>query len=435
MRKIRRAGAIGNVVEYLDYAVYGFFAVTISKLFFPEFSSLSALLSTFALTGVSFVARPLGAIVFGHMGDRWGRKKALIGSISMMSLGTALIGALPTYSEAGIAAPLLLLACKLLQGFSEGGESTTAFVLVAEHSAPGTRGRNSAPLVSATSAATVCAALIGMAVISAVSSAALDSWGWRVPFLVAIPLGLVGLLLRMTVDDADIYKKTSSRRTKATSRNYRVPLVQAFRKEKRTMLVFFLWAGIQAASGFVVVVYMPAQLMRFDGHSQIGAYAIMAVALGVATVVIPLFGRIADRISRKSFAILLSVGMTVWSYPAFLLMGGSAVIATIALAIFATVQYATMLLSGIAVIELFPVEIRASAAALPYAVSFALFGGGAPLVATYLASALGPTAPALYVAVLSAAGVLVGWLGLPNGERDGGARGRDIPELTTGTMR
>jgi MHS family proline/betaine transporter-like MFS transporter len=165
------------VVEYLDYAVYGFFAVTISKLFFPEFSSLAALLSTFALAAVGFVARPLGAIVFGHMGDRWGRKITLIWSILMMSVGTALIGVLPTYSEAGISAPLLLLLCKLLQGFSEGGESTTAFVFVMEHSAAGKRGRNTAPLVSSTIGATLCAALIGMAVTSTVSSAALTSWG------------------------------------------------------------------------------------------------------------------------------------------------------------------------------------------------------------------------------------------------------------------
>jgi MHS family proline/betaine transporter-like MFS transporter len=175
--------------------------------------------------------------------------------------------------------------------------------------------------------------------------------------------------------------------------------------------------------------------MRFDGHSQIGAYAIMAVALGVAAIAMPFFGRIADRISRKSFAMLLSGGMVAWSYPAFVLIGGSTFVATIVLAIFATVQYATMLLSGIAVVELFPVEIRATAAALPYAMSLALFGGASPLVAAYLASTLGRTAPALYVAALAAVGVLVGWLGLPNGPRNRVAPGREIPELTTGTTR
>jgi MHS family proline/betaine transporter-like MFS transporter len=132
---------------------------------------------------------------------------------------------------------------------------------------------------------------------------------------------------------------------------------------------------------------------------------------------------------------LLSTAMAALSYPVFVLIADGAVIATIALAIFATIQYATMLLSGIAVVELFPVEIRASAAALPYSVGFALFGGGAPLVATYLASTLGPTAPALYVATLSAVGILVGWLGLPNGPLGHSVRGREIPDLTTGTMK
>jgi MHS family proline/betaine transporter-like MFS transporter len=417
IRKVRRAGAIGNFIEYFDNALYGFFAVTIAKLFFPSFDPVVGLLSTFALFGVSFVVRPLGAIVFGHIGDRWGRKTVLIASILLMSIATAVVGLLPTYSVVGVVAPLLLLICRLLQGFSAGGESTTALVLVAEHSPVRDRGRNVAPLIASTIAASVVASLTAMIASLAVPADLFSAWVWRVPFLLAVPLGVVGLLLRLQVDDADVYKSASAV-SAVIARNprerRRSPLAQAFRTAKKDMLILFLWVALQATAGYLTVSYMATQLIHFDGHSMVSSYAIIVVALAAAAVAILYLGRLAGRLSRKSLAMALSAGLVVWSYPTFVLAGHGAVVATIGLAVFATIQFGTMLSSGLAVVELFPVDVRASASALPYALGFAVFGGTAPFIATWLASEFSPTAPALYVIVLAVVGFFVGWLGLPN---------------------
>ncbi|KAA9164433.1 MHS family MFS transporter [Amycolatopsis acidicola] len=410
--KIRRAGAIGNFIEYFDNALYGFFAVTIAKLFFPAFDPVVGLLSTFALFGVSFVVRPLGAIVFGHIGDRWGRKTVLISSILLMSIATALVGVLPTYSAAGVLAPVLLLFCRLCQGFSTGGESTTALVLVAEHSPVPDRGRNVAPLISATIAASVAASLTAMIVSLAVPASALSGGFWRVPFLIAIPLGVVGLVLRLQVDDAEVYKSAAEVSTVIGKKH--TPLAQAFRTAKKGMLVLFLWVALQATAGYITVSYMATHLMHFDGHSTISTYAIIAAGLAVATAAMPLLGRLTARMSRKTFAMAMAAGLVIFSYPAFLLLGQGAVVATIGLAAFAVLQFGTMISSGLAVVELFPVDVRASASALPYALGFAAFGGTAPFISTWLAAEFSPTAPAFYVIVLAVIGFFVGWLGLPN---------------------
>jgi MHS family proline/betaine transporter-like MFS transporter len=416
IRTVRRAGAIGNFIEYFDNALYGFFAVTIAQLFFPEVDPVVGLLSTFALFGVSFVVRPLGAIVFGHIGDRWGRKTVLISSILMMSLATAVIGMLPTYSAVGILAPVLLLLCRLLQGFSTGGESTTAFVLVVEHSPVATRARNATPLIASTIGASVIASLTAMLISSLVSTEQINAWVWRIPFALAIPLGIVGLILRMKVDDADVYKAAAeiSHVIKSDDNSHRSPLVQAFRVAKKRMFVLFLWVALQATAGYITVAYMATNLMHFEGHSKTSAYAIVVISLGVACAAVFPIGRLADRTSRKRFAMTLAAGLVAWSYPTFVMAGHGVVVATIGLAIFATLQYSTMIAAGLAVVELFPVDIRASASAFPYALGFAIFGGTAPLVATWLASEFSPTAPAFYVMICAIGGFFVGWLGLPN---------------------
>ncbi|HVV09297.1 MFS transporter [Amycolatopsis sp.] len=414
--RVRRAGAIGNFIEYFDNALYGIFAVTIAKLFFPSFDPVVALLSTFALFGVSFVVRPVGAIVFGHIGDRWGRKTVLISSILLMSIATTLVGLLPTYSTVGVLAPVLLLVCRLCQGFSTGGESTTALVLVAEHSPVPDRGRNVAPLISATILASVIASLTAMIVSLAIPASALSGGFWRVPFLLAVPLGIVGLVLRLRVDDAEVYKSAAevSAVIGKQDSERRAPLVQAFRTAKKSMVILFLWVALQATAGYITVSYMATHLMHFDGHSMVSTYGIIVVALGIATVAMPVLGRLTRRMSRKTFAMAMCAGLVVFSYPAFVLLGKGAVVAVAGLAVFAILQFGTMISSGLAVVELFPVDVRATAAALPYALGFAAFGGTAPFVSTWLAAEFSPTAPAFYVIGLAVIGFFVGWLGLPD---------------------
>jgi MFS transporter, MHS family, proline/betaine transporter len=419
IRAARRAGAIGNFIETFDSALYGIFAVIIAKLFFPTFDQVAGLISTFAVFGASFVVRPVGAMIFGHVGDRWGRKTVLISSILMMSIATAAVGVLPTYAAAGTLAPVLLLACRLLQGFSNGGEATTAFVLVAEHSPVLRRGRNIALLVSSTLAAIACVSLIALISNLAVSPDLLTAWMWRMPFLLAIPLGIVGLWLRLKVDDAEVYKAASEVSTVINKNlrpdsNHHMPIVQAFRKSKTEMLVLFLWAALGAVAGYITMTYMATQLIQFNKYTPVSAFGITAIALAIAAAATFYTGRIADRITRKQFAMGAAAGLALWSLPAFVLIGLGPVPAVIALAVFAILVFCTLISAGLAVVELFPVDVRASAGAIPYAVSFTVFGGTAPLIATWLTSKYSLIAPAFYVIAMAIVGFFVAWLGLPN---------------------
>jgi MFS transporter, MHS family, proline/betaine transporter len=418
IRRVRRAGAIGNFIEYFDNALYGIFAVTIAKLFFPTFDPIAGLLSTFALFGVSFVVRPVGAIIFGHIGDRWGRKPALIGSVLMMSSATAIVGLLPTYSTVGALAPLLLLVCRLLQGFSTGGEATTVWVLVTEHSPVAERGRSIGPMASSAVCAIGLTALTAMITRLAASPEQVTGWVWRVPFLLAIPLGIVGLWLRLKIDDAEVYKSASEVSAiinkDIETGEHHLPIVQAFRKMKKEMLVLFLWGALSATSGYIAISYMATQLIQFEKYSPASAYGIVAVALLIGAVVSIWLGCVADKVARKRFAMANAAGFVVWSLPTFLLIGHGVVLAGIAFTIFTVFVCGTMIVAGLAVVELFPVDVRASAAAVPHAVSFAAFGGTAPFIATWLASTFSPIAPAFYLIVVAVVAFFVGWLGIPN---------------------
>jgi MHS family proline/betaine transporter-like MFS transporter len=415
--RVRRAGAIGNFIEYFDQALYAFFAVTISTQFFPKSEPVAALLATFAIFGVSFVARPVGAVVFGHVGDRWGRKMVLVTSVLMMSLATVLIGLLPTYESVGVLSPLLLLLCRLMQGFSTGGEATTAFVFVTEHSPVNERGRNNAPLVSATILASVFAAAVAMVVASLTTPEQLAAWAWRVPFFLAIPLGIVGITLRSKIDEAESYKeaaKVSTIINRQAGVKTHSPLGSAFRNAWRGMLVLFLWVATVSVSGYTVVGYMVTHLERFEGYPKATALKIMVSSLAIAAACVFLFARLADHVSRKQFAMTLSLGLCIVTIPAFSLMSHGIWVAIPVLSLFATLAYSTMFVAGMAVVELFPVDVRASASALPYAAAFAVFGGSAPYVATWLASTYSPLAPGYYVTAFAFTGLLVAWLGLPN---------------------
>ncbi|MGF9664209.1 MFS transporter [Arthrobacter crystallopoietes] len=417
IRRVRRAGAIGNFIEYFDNALYAYFAVTIAALFFPKVDPVAGLLSTFAVFGVAFFIRPLGGVVFGHIGDRWGRKLQLILALLLMSVSTTAIGLLPTYDSVGLLAPVLLMACRLLQGFSVGGESTGAFVLVVEHSPVATRGRNTAPLIVFTIAGAACAALLAMFITTSLSPDQLLAWGWRLPFFAAVPLGLVGLWLRMSIDDSDAFKeaaKTSGAASKRAAGKHEAPLLRAIRTVPKEMFILFSWVAMQAVAGYLIIGYMVSHLVQFEGYTMTTALLILVGALTIVMFTVTGMGRLADKISRKKFAMVISVALLVWTFPAFFLLELGPVAAVIALAIHATFMYSSMLAAGMAIVELFPVDVRSSASGLAYSAAFSVFGGTIPFIATWFAANFGPVAPAYYVVAFAAIGVFVAWLGLPN---------------------
>ncbi|HVV09280.1 MFS transporter [Amycolatopsis sp.] len=407
-----RAGAIGNFIEFYDFTLYGFFAITISQQFFPAFSSQAALLATFAVYGGSFVMRPVGAIVFGHVADRWGRKRALLIAVVLMSVSTAAIGVLPGYAAIGVAAPLLLLLCRLAQAFSAGGEQSGSYVLVIEHSPVDRRGRNGSWLVLSVMAGVMGGALLSLLMSAVTTKGQMDSWGWRVPFLIGIPLGLLGLYLRMKLRESATFQAAAVEVARTGRRH--IPLVQAFRTVRREMLTLFAWIGIVSLAGYLLIGFMVTLMVKFEGYTMSAALLVIALAFLIAMPVVHYLCRLSDRLSRKMFAGGLTLGLAVWTVPAFLLIGQGPVAATIAIAVYIVFVYPMNLAAGFAVVELFPVDVRASASALPYQLGFALFGGTASLVATWLVSTFNSVAPAYYVAVVALCEVFVAWKLLPN---------------------
>ncbi|MGX9936509.1 MFS transporter [Advenella kashmirensis] len=419
--RVGRAGAIGNFIEFFDFTLYGFFAVTIAELFFPTFDSVAGLLSTFALFGVAFFVRPVGAISFGHIGDSVGRKRALLIAVVLMSASTAAIGLLPTYETIGVFAPLLLLVCRLLQGFSAGGEQTGAFVLIVEHSPVPERGRNASRLIRSVVAGVGFAALLALLLNLATTPEQMRSWGWRVPFLIAAPLGLLGLYLRMNIEDAQVFR-SASQAVQQSERRHQAPLARAFHTVRKEMLILFGWVAMQSLAGYILVGFMLSHLVKSEGYSMQTALVILVLVHVVAGLVVPFIGRWCDTVSRARFATTLAVGLVIWSIPAFYLLGKGAVAATIAMCVYAIIQYSTMIVSATAVVELFPVDIRYSASAVPFQVGYAVFGGSAPFVATWLVANFSHLAPAYYIATIAVFASILALTALP--------KAREMTELS-----
>ncbi|KXF48221.1 hypothetical protein AXA44_30730 [Rhodococcus sp. SC4] len=434
-----RAGAVGNFIEFYDFTLYGFFAIIISQQFFPDYSSQAALLATFGVYGGAFVMRPVGAIVFGHVGDRWGRKRALLIAVVLMSASTAMIGLLPSYALIGVAAPALLLACRLTQAFSAGGEQSGAYVLVIEHSPVAERGRNGSWLVVSVMAGVASGAIVALVMNFVTTADQMQSWGWRIPFLIGAPLGVLGLVLRLKLQESDAFTAASAEVAKQVRRH--VPLVQAFRTVKKEMLTLFAWVGLVSLAGYMLIGFMTTLMVKFEGYSMTTALLVMVLGFVIAAPVVMVLCRWSDTVTRKRFAITLAAGLAVWTVPAFALIGHGPVLATIAIAGYTTLLYPMNLAAGFAVVELFPVDIRASASALPYQLGFALFGGTASLIATWLVTNLSALAPAYYVTAVAVIEILVAWFWLPNAremtvvtESDAGVRSLPTtsPDLRSG---
>ncbi|WAH96311.1 MFS transporter [Arthrobacter sp. MMS18-M83] len=412
IRQATRAGAIGNLIEFFDFSLYGFFAVMISKLFFPTISPVAALLATFAVYGGAFVMRPVGAIVFGHIADRVGRRRALMISVVLMSLSTALIGMLPGYAQIGVFAPALLLLCRLTQAFSAGGEQSNSYVLVIEHSPVKQRGRNGSWLVVSVMLGVVAGILLSLLMESVTSDAQMEAWGWRVPFIVAVPLGLLGLYLRIKLQDSDVFKDAHA--TIANEPRRHSPLVQALRTVPKEMLILFGWIALVSLAGYILIGFMVTLLVKFEGYDMSAALGILAVSFLIGIPAVLAICRWADHLPRKVFATANAVAMLLWTLPAFWLVGQGPIGAGIALTVWIIIMYPMNLVAGFAVVELFPVDIRASASGVPYQLGFAIFGGSAPYLATWLTSSLSSMSVAYYVAAVALIGILVAIFGIPN---------------------
>jgi MHS family proline/betaine transporter-like MFS transporter len=394
------AAVIGNILEWYDFAIYGYLATIIAQAFFPSTDEVGALLSTFAAFGVGFVARPIGGIVIGRIGDVRGRKAALVLTIFMMAIGTVGIGLIPDHSKIGVLAPVLLVACRLMQGFSAGGEwgGSTAFIV--EWAPPGRRG-----FFGSFQQASVALGLLLGSGVAALFSTVLTAdqmagWGWRIPFLIGAILVPVGIYMRRNIDETPAYRAAQEKAQKTSTVPADSPLVLAGRA--------FGFTIIWTVAYYVMLSYMPTFTQKYGGLSQTAALWSNTIGLLVLAVAVPVMGHLSDRIGRKPLLLACCAAFIVLSYPLFSVMAAGAGFLTVA-AIQIVFGLVIALFSGAgpaAIAEIFPTSSRSTWMSTGYSLATAIFGGFAPFIATWLISATGsPVAPTWYLiaaAIISA---------------------------------
>ncbi|HTZ37865.1 MAG TPA: MFS transporter [Stellaceae bacterium] len=398
------AGVIGNVLEWYDFGVYGYLVPTLSVLFFPSSDPVVSLLLTFAVFGVGFVMRPVGSILFGVYGDRYGRRKALSAVVFLMAIATFLIGLLPTYAQVGVWAPILLVAIRLLQGLSAGGEWGGSTAYIVEFAPPTRRGYFGSWQQVGVGGGFLLGSLTAALLNNGLDKAALLSWGWRVPFLLGVTVGLVGAYLRWRLDDTPKFTELETTHTVASA-----PFMETFREHTRDIALAFGITLHNTAAYYIALIYMNGYMVSVGKVPQTTALWISTVCLAIFVALLPLGGWISDRIGRKPLLLVSCVGYVVLGYPFFLLAGSGRT----DLAFLAQLLMVVLLAcySGAAVAlyaEIFPTRVRYTALSLPYNIAVAVFGGFAPFIATYLIQLTGSkAAPAFYVIAAAAVTLVI----------------------------
>jgi MHS family alpha-ketoglutarate permease-like MFS transporter len=396
------AGSIGNTVEWVDWAVYATFSSVFAGQFFPSDNEAAALLSTLAVFAVGFLMRPVGGALLGAYSDRHGRKKGLTLTISMMAGASLLIAVCPSYGTIGLAAPVILLLARLLQGFSAGGEFGSSSAFLIESAAPGRRAFAGSWQQVSVGAGTLLAAAMGTVLTGTLSESAMQTWGWRVAFAAGGLLGLIGLWLRRSVEETDAFARLdASARAKAN------PLRAMFVEHPRAALRV---VGITVAGTLVYYVwisYMPSYAHVTTGIPLSRALLANTISLVVFLVLLPFGGLLSDKLGRKPTMLAFAGGFLVLAWP--LLHGLSAHFWTLLgielVGMILIVGYSAN--CAVVMAEQFPAEVRTTGIGLPYALAVALFGGTAPYITTWMSAHGHRDLVWLYVAAAALIGVLV----------------------------
>jgi MFS transporter, MHS family, shikimate and dehydroshikimate transport protein len=400
LRQVALASFIGTTIEWYDFFLYGTAAALIfNDLFFPKVDPTIGTLAAFATFGVGFAARPIGGIVFGHFGDRAGRKSMLVISLLIMGLATAAIGILPSYASIGIAAPIILVVLRLAQGLGVGGEWGGAVLMAVEHAPKGKRGLyGSFPQMG------VPAGLFGATVIFAIMQAAtteaqFNSWGWRVPFLFSIVLVAVGLFIRMRLMESPAFQQVKDSGTEAPK-----PIVDVIKTQPREVLVAM---GMRIAENGVFYIFTVFVLAYAEDTLKLGKSTMLtgvAIAAFIGLFTVPLWGALSDRFGRKPLYMGGAVFSTLFAFPFFMLVDTKqTVLVWLAIVLGVNVGHDLMYgPQGAYYAEMFGTRVRYSGASLGYQLASVLSGGFAPLIAAALLAANGddPTLVAVYMVVM-----------------------------------
>jgi len=397
--RILAAASIGNALEWYDILVYGYFAVTISKLFFPAADQTTSLLLALGTFGIAYLVRPLGALVLGAYADKVGRKSAMLASIVIMTIGTGLMAIMPTYSTLGIAAPIAVLIARLLQGFAVAGEFGSATAFLVEHSNE-RKGFFASFQWFGQGLATVLASLFGVILTSMLTSDQLESWGWRVPFLFGMLVGPVGLYIRAHVTETPEFRKQGPAEA---------PVRDVFAKQWDRLLMC-IGVVILSTSSQYIILYMPTYAIRQLHLPQ--TLGFIATLLGglLLTFGAPVFGHISDRFGRVPTMVIVCLLFAVSAYPAFVLLVANpslvGIVAVVCWISLLKAAYSGTLPALMA--ELFPISTRSIGMAVSYNVGVPIFGGFAPFIAAWLIARTGsPLAPSYYLIATSILSLIV----------------------------
>ena len=375
-RRAVSAAVIGNVLEWYDFSVYAFVAVIIARKFFPSDNEVSALLATFLAYGLGFVARPLGGIILGRVGDTHGRKTALLITIALMAIGTVLVGILPTYAAIGVAAPLLLVVARLMQGFSAGSEWGSSTAYIVEWAPADKRGLYG----SFQQMSVVAGLLLGSGIAALMNTIftpdQMDAWGWRVPFLLGGILGPIGLWMRRTIDETPAYAQ--ARAVPAPTAPTESGLVMAARA--------FGFTIVWTVCFYILLSYMPTYTQKYVKLSASAALWANTIGLLVLMLGIPLMGILSDRIGRKPLLLACCIAFVVLPYPIFsFLVSGASFAQLVAVQVLFAILISCFSGAGPAAIaEMFPTRLRSTWMTSGYALAVAIFGGFAPAISVYL---------------------------------------------------
>jgi MHS family proline/betaine transporter-like MFS transporter len=391
MRKLVFAATIGNVFEWFDFVVYGFFAVTIAEVFFPTGSQTVSLLVTFGAFGLAYLIRPLGALVIGGYTDRAGRKSGLLLSMALMMIGTTLMAVTPGYATIGIAAPIIITLARLLQGFSVGGEFGSAVSFLAEHGG-GRRGFSASWQFATGGLITAIASLFGVTLTTLLTHDQLVDWGWRLPYLFGMLIGPAGLYVRAQVVETKEFIEAEKPET--------IPVKELLRQHPMPVLLA-LGISIISNSSFYILAYIPTygvKTLNLPASTGFTATLIGGLVLAIGC---PIAGQLSDKLARRPALMVVACWLFVLtSYPAFYLMAAWPSLATCIIAV-AWLQLLKAGYSGVlpsVLSEQFPVQTRAIGVAFSFSTAVSIFGGLAPLAATWLIAATGDSlSPSYYL--------------------------------------
>lgn len=374
-KKIYFSGLVGEIMEWFDFTVYGFFALVIAAKFFPSENQFVSLISAFAAFAIGFLMRPLGSIVFGHIGDIYGRKIVLSTSIFLMAIPSLIIGIMPTYETIGILAPIILILMRMLQGASVGGEHTASVIYLSELSTKENRAFSAVVPFVGTALGVLLGSLVGFGIYSMFSKSSVEEWAWRLPFIFGVAVAIVGVIIRKNLPESYIVDK----------KNLQAPLMIVFKNHLKPFIqVFFL--NLTFAVGFYTVyIYNPIWMQKFLHMSESHSLEINSIALIISIIAMLISSYLSNKVGRKPILIISTLGMSVTSVFLYeFMLSDNIYHVLLSQSTFALFIGMFMGVIGVVMVELFDKNIRMSAVSVAFNLSFAIFGGTAPMVATWL---------------------------------------------------